>query len=109
MVYCTKCGTLNANDATVCSNCGAPLQTARAEAGPYKTGWRWEGEYYRYRRRGLYPLVFIGSIIAIIGFISLIANAYDINIPWGPIILIFIGLIIIIAGARARRMWSRRQ
>ena len=31
MVYCTKCGTKNADDATMCVNCGASLYGTSAE------------------------------------------------------------------------------
>ncbi len=110
MVFCTKCGTLNSDDATVCSNCGAPLEAAApAETGTYRANWRWERDYYRHHRGGLYPLVFNGAIIAVAGLISLLAANYNINVPWGAIFLIFLGMVIIAAGVRARRVWRRRQ
>jgi hypothetical protein len=49
----------------------------------------------------------IGLIIALIGLGSILATAYGITIPWGAIILIFIGVLIIVAGIRGRRMWNR--
>ena len=94
MVYCARCGTLNADDAAICKNCGAPLQTAQAqgtqsqaESKPYNRQWRWEDweerrEYHR--RNGAFAALAIGLII------------------------VLIGVLIIIAGLRSRRYWNRQ-
>ena len=112
MVYCTKCGTLNADDASVCTNCGAPLHGTQAQTRPYSRHWRWENweerrEYHR--RSGAFAALAIGLIIILIGFSALLAEFYNINIPWGAIILVFIGVLIIVAGIRARNGWNKRQ
>jgi uncharacterized membrane protein YvbJ len=114
MVYCTKCGTLNADGALVCSNCGTPLQSASAQpqgqARPYVRHWQWEDwdQYREYHRRsGAIAALAIGLLIILIGFSVLAAETYNVDIPWGAIILIFIGLLIIVAGIRARRYWRR--
>ena len=107
MVYCTRCGTLNADDATVCTNCGAPLQTAQAKSRPYAR--RWKREDYReyHRRSGAFIALAIGLIIILIGFGTLLALEYNVRIPWNAVFLVFIGILIIIAGIRARRRWTR--
>jgi ribosomal protein L40E len=114
MVYCTKCGTLNPDDATVCSNCGAALQSGSAQqhgqSRPYARRWQWEDwEHYReyHRRSGGFAALAIGLLIVLLGFSVLAAETYNINIPWGAIVLIFFGLLIIIAGFRARRYYRR--
>jgi uncharacterized membrane protein YvbJ len=51
MVYCTKCGTLNADDATVCVQCGASLYSAKEESNPTERHRRMRYEEdYRYWR-----------------------------------------------------------
>jgi len=93
MVYCTKCGTNNVDDATVCVNCGGPLHGASGEGKPYLT--RYEREF-GYQRRGR-PIigVFIGLIIILAGFGLLVSDLYGIDIPWGPIIIILIGVFVL--------------
>ena len=105
MVYCTRCGTLNADDAAICTNCGASLNNPTAQR-PNSRHWRWENweerrEYHR--RTGGFVILAIGLIIILAGISALFAEVYNINIPWGAIILVFIGVIIIVAGLRSRR------
>jgi len=108
MVYCTRCGTLNADDAAVCANCGVPLHTTEAQSRPYARRWQWE-EYREYHRRsGAFAALAIGLIIILIGFSALMAEVYGIHIPWNAVILVFIGLLIIVAGIRARQRWRRQ-
>ncbi len=94
MVYCTKCGTNNLDVAVVFVNCGAPLYDASDERKPHVT--RYDREY-GYHRRGR-PLIgiFIGLIIILAGFGLLLSELYGIDIPWGPIILILIGVFILV-------------
>jgi uncharacterized membrane protein YvbJ len=103
MAYCTRCGTLNTDDATVCVKCGAPLQGA---GEPYTRHWRWEDQYARRGRRGggLFALA-IGLIIIFIGLTLFVEAIYNVNIPLGSILLILFGVFIIAAGLRARRYW----
>ncbi len=115
MVYCTRCGKLNPDDAAVCFNCGAPLKSAGAQpdvqATPYVRNWQWEDwEHYRgySRRSGAFAALAVGVLIILIGFSVLLAETYNVNIPWGAIILVFIGLLIIVAGIRARQRWRRQ-
>jgi ribosomal protein L40E len=109
MVYCSKCGTLNSDEATVCSNCGAPLRPARVETRrEMRRRLRREEYEHRPRRGGAIAVLAIGLIFLLWGFSILVANVYGIDIPWGPILLVLIGLFIIIAGLRARNRMSRR-
>jgi tetrahydromethanopterin S-methyltransferase subunit E len=101
VVFCTKCGTNNVDTASVCVNCGAPLFGASDERKPRVT--RYDREY-SYHRRGR-PLVgiFIGLIIILAGFGLLLSELYGIDIPWGPIILILIGVFILVRLLLVRR------
>jgi hypothetical protein len=105
MVYCTKCGTNNADDATVCVQCGAPLYGTSGEGKPY---WRERVSMeYGYHRRGR-PIVciFIGLMIIFAGFALLVSELYAIDIPWGPIIMILFGVFILV---RLLQVRSRRR
>lgn len=105
MVYCTKCGTKNEDDATVCAKCGASLETTRSERRR-----RSDGECFgRSERRPMedecFGLPYGGSIVGIIFgiivvFIGLAIVAGFTNI-WSllwPLLLVIVG-ILIIAGA----------
>lgn len=108
MAYCSKCGTLNSDEAAVCTNCGAVLQGTQKQESPVVRTWQWQ-DYRGYPwRSGALIVLAIGIIIIIIGVVALTAEAYDIVIPWGALFLIFIGLLIITAGIRSRYLWRRR-
>jgi hypothetical protein len=112
MVYCTKCGTLNRDDAIVCTNCGTTLQSTQTTSPNYYRNWRWEnweGEYRYHRRSGAFVILAVGVMIILFGFSAFINQVYGINIPWWPIILVFVGIIVIISGLRSRSRWRRHQ
>jgi hypothetical protein len=107
MVYCTKCGTNNAEGATVCVNCGAPLYGTSAEGKPYWGHRQYAGEYYGfYRRSGALATLIIGIAIVFVGFSFLLNETFNIRIPWWEIILIFLGVWFI---ARAAMRMKRRR
>jgi uncharacterized membrane protein YvbJ len=107
MVYCSKCGTKNADDAKVCVNCGALLSGASEEGRPYWRSRRYEGEYYGFHRRsGAIAGIIIGIIIILIGFSFLAREVYGIQVPWFEVIIILLGVYVI---ARALRGRNRRQ
>jgi uncharacterized membrane protein YvbJ len=106
MVYCTKCGTNNADDATVCVHCGASLYGTSGEGRPYLRHGRYEREYGYQRRSRLIIGIFIGLIIIFAGFSLLVTELYRIDIPWEPIIIILIGVFVLVRLVQVR---SRRR
>ena len=109
MVYCSKCGTLNSDDATVCVKCGAPLHGTSVESTREMKRRQLQEEYGHYPRRGgaIFVLA-IGVIFLLWGFSIFVSSVYRVSIPWGPILLVLIGSFIIIAGLRARNRMRRR-
>lgn len=88
MVYCTKCGTQNADDARVCSKCGASLY-AVGEREHYR---RMESECFGIPRGGTIVAIAIGLIIVLWGLFAIFAP--DVNV-W-PIAVIIFGILIVI-------------
>jgi len=109
MVYCTKCGTKNADDATVCSRCGAPLyavaggaQQAPVErecfgtsrrAEPYR---RVEGECFGIPRGGTIVAIVIGVLIVLAGMSMVLQEMYGFSFPWWPVVIIAFGVLVLI-------------
>lgn len=111
MVYCTKCGTQNPDDAQTCSQCGAPLQIAdqarqrgrgedecfgpRRREGSYR---KEEYECFGIPRGGIIVGIAIGLIIILAGTISLLQQAGFISraLEVWPIALMIFGILIII-------------
>ncbi|MEM3442622.1 MAG: zinc-ribbon domain-containing protein [Candidatus Bathyarchaeia archaeon] len=101
MVYCSKCGTKNPDDATVCSQCGAPLYTVKERwhhrrhegecFGP-------EEECFGIPRGGAVLGLAIGLIILIAGFIWLLQQAQLIpkTVEFWPFAVIIFGILIIV-------------
>jgi ribosomal protein L40E len=112
MVYCSKCGTLNPDDAAVCSKCGAPLQapTGQEQYGAYWRHRHYEGDYYQHYRggRGIGAFIF-GVIIIFIGLSFLLSELYNITFPWWPAIIIILGLWLLYIGFRRSRRNQPRQ
>ncbi|MCX6649420.1 MAG: zinc-ribbon domain-containing protein [Candidatus Bathyarchaeota archaeon] len=90
MVYCTKCGTENSDDAVNCKKCGSPLN-----ATPYREYRRygWDGDMH-FRRHGSIWGIMIGLFIMMIGASSLLG--VDIWDKIWPAFIILIGLIIVV-------------
>jgi len=108
VVYCSKCGTQNPDNATVCSNCGAPL---------YTVGQHYHGsdrEHYRRVENECFGLpygsmivgLFFGIIIILVG-VGLFLQAGGVVVNFGnyiwPVILIMIGILILAAALYSRR------
>ena len=116
MVYCSKCGTQNPDDAKVCSNCGAPLYIVGqnypgSEREHYR---RMEGECFGLPNGGMIAGLIFGIIIIILGLglflqeSGYIANFW--NVFW-PFIIVIFGFLLI-AGAlfgRRRRYGETRR
>jgi uncharacterized membrane protein YvbJ len=116
MVYCTKCGTANPDDAKVCSQCGASLYAVGEREGhrrvedecwgePYR---RVEYECFGIRSGGVIVAIAIGVIILLAGGIVLLQQAGLISssISVWPFAVIIFGILIVIGalyGLRRRR------
>ncbi len=103
MVYCTKCGTQNADDARVCVNCGSPLYGAAPENRPAWGYRHYDYEYRGYHRRsGAIATAIIGLILVLVGFSFLVSEVTGVSIPWFPLIIILLGIFILIRIAWVR-------
>ena len=100
MVYCTKCGTKNEEDAAVCVKCGASLVARppwrRARKRP-------EEECFGLPHGGAIVGLIIGIIIIIAG-VSWLAGI-DIEKYFWPLIVVVFGILIV---AGALYSYSRR-
>jgi uncharacterized membrane protein YvbJ len=111
MVYCTKCGTKNPDDAKVCSQCGASLYAIGEGEGQGRVedecwGTRRRGEPYRRMqyecfgipRGGVIVGIAIGAIILLAGIIVLMQQAGLIsnNVSVWPFAIIIFGILIVI-------------
>ena len=116
MVYCTKCGTKNPDDAMVCSQCGAPLYAVAEGARrapvegecfgtsrrgePYR---RVESECFGIPRGGTIVAIVIGILIVLGGVSIILQQMYGISFPWWPVVIIVFGVLILIGGMYALR------
>jgi hypothetical protein len=94
LVYCSKCGTQNDDEAVDCVNCKAPLQATHPDRSYRPREKKKEDECFGLPRGGTIFGLFIGAIIIIIG----LQQVLGININIGPFVTIIIGLLIL-AGA----------
>ncbi len=111
MVYCSKCGTQNPDDAKVCSNCGAPLYTVGqkypgSEQEHYR---RVEGECFGLPNGGMIAGVIFGLIIIFLG-VGLYLQASGVvgnfwNLFW-PFILVIFGILILLGALYGRRRYA---
>lgn len=119
MVYCTKCGAQNEEEASHCIKCGSPMQIIptekrswedRLEKGAEEIGQRAE-RFGKSMENECFGLPQGNSIIGIIFGLLIILfglrELYDWNIDLGPYILIIVG-ILIAAGAIYSRNKPRR-
>jgi len=111
MVYCTKCGTKNEEDAAVCAKCGASLAAAPAWRPERSRREKEEQECFGLPHGGLIVGVIIGIIIIIVG-LSLVPGLIPPDVReateplfWAVIIIVF--GILIVAGALYR--YGRRR
>jgi uncharacterized membrane protein YvbJ len=94
MVYCTKCGTQNADDARVCSKCGASLY-AVGEREHYR---RMESECFGIPHGGAVVGIAIGVIIVLWGLVAILqqAGAIPSGVQVWPIVVIIFGILIVV-------------
>lgn len=104
MVYCTKCGAKNPDDAITCSNCGAPLNPVREERRrQYR---RYEDECFGIPHGGAIVGMAIGLLILLGGLIIILQEEKLIssNVSLWPFVLIVFGVLIVVAALfRTRR------
>jgi len=112
VVYCSKCGTQNPDDAKVCSNCGAPLYAVGAQyPGSDREHYRHvEGECFGLPNGGMIVGIIVGIIIVFVGLgLFLQASGYAVNFAvFWPIIIVIFGVLIILGALYGRRRWERR-
>lgn len=112
MVYCSKCGTQNPDDAKVCSNCGAPLYTVGERyPGSEREHYRKvEGECFGLPNGGMIAGIIFGIIVVLVGLglylqeTGYIGNFW--NILW-PIIIIIFGTLVILGAIYGQRRRSK--
>ncbi|MCW4009672.1 MAG: zinc ribbon domain-containing protein [Candidatus Bathyarchaeota archaeon] len=112
MVYCSKCGTLNSDDANVCGNCGAPLATAarQKQYAPWNHR-HYQKEYHTGRGSG-FGALFAGIVIILVGLALLFSQIYGIKINWDvwfAIGIVIVGLWLIFVAFRRSRRYSQTQ
>lgn len=97
MVYCTKCGTKNPDDAETCSNCGASLHPVREERERYYRR-RYESECFGLPHGGTIVGIAIGAIILLAGMIVILQQTGTISttVDIWPFVLIIFGILILI-------------
>ncbi|XES77876.1 MAG: zinc-ribbon domain-containing protein [Candidatus Bathyarchaeia archaeon] len=111
MVYCTKCGTLNPDDAVVCIKCAAPLQHTAVVQEEW--GANWHRKYYdheHYVKRSGLGTIFAGILIVIVGLTLFFSIYYEAAVNWGALwagIIMLLGLWLIIVAFRIRRRHQR--
>ncbi len=119
MVYCTKCGTKNEEDAAACVKCGANLEVSRekrferrakewgeefgrrAEEWGERFGRRAEKECFGLPHGGLIVGIVFGVIIILAGFAFVLQETGVVTEAWDifwPFIVIIFG-ILVLAGA----------
>ena len=98
MVYYTKCGAKNDEDATICVKCVASLIVRPWRSERWR---RTEQECFGLPHGGTIAALVIGMIIILVGITSL----PGIEIEWWPLVIIIFG-ILIVAGTLDR--YSRR-
>jgi hypothetical protein len=110
MVYCSKCGTQNADTNTNCTNCGAPLYTVgqRYPGSDREHYRRMENECFGLPNGGMIVTLVIGVIIILVGLGLFLQAAYGISIDIWPFIIIIFG-VLLVAGALYRQRRYRER
>jgi uncharacterized membrane protein YvbJ len=101
MVYCTKCGTKNEEDAVVCVKCGASLVTRPSWRRERK---RPEEECFGLPHGGAIVGLIIGIIIILVGISQVLE--IDLGKYIGALAIIVVGVLIV---AGALYSYSRRR
>ncbi|MDH5448720.1 MAG: zinc-ribbon domain-containing protein [Candidatus Bathyarchaeota archaeon] len=97
MVYCSKCGFKNEDDAEVCAKCGASLQVSRLEKRRVRREKRVEDECFGLPHGGAIVGLLIGIIIILWGLTQL-PGLLPSDFEFWPWIIVVFG-VLIVAGA----------
>ncbi|MCW4012475.1 MAG: zinc-ribbon domain-containing protein [Candidatus Bathyarchaeota archaeon] len=93
MVYCTKCGTENDEDAQECKNCGAALKPSNYSYR--RSDWDMDRDWFRGRRYNW--SVLFGLFLIIMGASSLLEDIFwwmSFDFLW-PVFIMAIGVLIV--------------
>jgi hypothetical protein len=103
MVYCTKCGAENPDDAKVCTQCGASLYPGAPPTRRYERR-RFEDECFGIPRGSTIVALALGAMILIWGLVWLLQQPGIELIPAGisawPFAIIILGILIVIGAIR---------
>ncbi|MGF3522056.1 MAG: hypothetical protein ACQXXJ_03040 [Candidatus Bathyarchaeia archaeon] len=86
---------LNSDEANVCSKCGTILVKQRSSFM----------EMRHHRHRAGAGALMAGLIIIILGFIFLISDVWNINIPWWPLVIIAVGVWLVARSVMRQRKY----
>lgn len=108
MVYCTRCGTKNEDDAKVCSQCGAslhPFRQSRERRRHDDECFGAEEECFGIPRGGAIVGLAIGIIILLAGSIWFLQQAQLIpsTVEFWPFMVIIFGILIIMGAFHGMR------
>ena len=101
MVYCTKCGTENEENAETCKNCGANLNPPAYKFR--RRDWDPEDDCFGGRSRTTWPIL-IGAFLILLGLSSLLGDTFwwaSFDQLW-PLFIIAIGVLIVSNAFRRR-------
>jgi uncharacterized membrane protein YvbJ len=103
MVYCTKCGAKNPDDAKVCAQCGVSLYPVREERERHYR--RYERECFGIPRGGTIVGLAIGIIIVVAGLLWFLQQAKLIasEVSVWPFAAIIFGILIVIGALYGMR------
>jgi uncharacterized membrane protein YvbJ len=102
MVYCSKCGAKNEDDARTCAQCGANLYAM----GGREHHRHMESECFGIPRGGAVASLVFGLIIILVGVSLYVESTYNIQVHWWPIVIVIFGVLIAVGalyGMRQRR------
>jgi uncharacterized membrane protein YvbJ len=94
MVYCTKCGTENEENAVTCKNCGASLSPSTYSYR--RRYWDTEDDCFGGRSRTTWPII-IGAFLILLGLSSLLEGTFwwaSFDKLW-PLFVIALGVLVV--------------
>jgi uncharacterized membrane protein YvbJ len=94
MVYCSKCGTENEENAETCKNCGANLRPPAYSLR--RRDWGSDDDCFGGRSRTMWPII-IGAFLILLGLSSLLEDTFgwaSFDKLW-PLLIIAIGVLVV--------------